>query len=179
MKQEMWKPVQGYGLLYEVSNIGNVKSLQRPVWNGHQLVIKPEIVLKPNTLKKGYFQVTLYNGRERKSFQVHRLVAQAFIQNPLGYGQVNHINGNKQDNRVENLEWCDNSMNQLHAYKMGLNKPHPSGKQMIPVVAIKGDERLKFKCIADCNRYLKTSWARDAMARGVLINGYKIIRQNG
>ena len=124
---EIWKDIAGYEGYYQVSNLGRVKSVSRKVSNGHGMVAKEERILQPNTLAKGYYQVTLYNGETRKCFQVHRLVASAFIPNVDGYPQVNHRNGDKQDNRADNLEWCDNSMNQLHAWKTGLQKPHFCG----------------------------------------------------
>lgn len=124
---EIWKDIPGYEGLYQVSDRGRVKSIARKISNGYAMVDRPERLLLPNTLAKGYFQVTLYNVISRKCFQVHRLVAMAFIPNPQGYPQINHINGNKQDNRKENLEWCDNRQNQLHAWKIGLQRPHFSG----------------------------------------------------
>jgi hypothetical protein len=72
--------------------------------------------LKTQIDKKGYERVKL----GRRSVKVHRVVAIAFIDNPHNYPQVNHINGIKSDNRVDNLEWCNNSQNQIHAYKTGL-----------------------------------------------------------
>lgn len=77
--------------------------------------------LKPIVEKKGYLHVNLYKNGIRKSIKVHRLVAIAYIDNSNSYPQVNHINGIKDDNRVENLEWCNNSQNQIHAYNNGLN----------------------------------------------------------
>lgn len=122
-----WKPITGYEGIYEISREGLVRSVKRKVWNGHAFVQTKERLLKPNIIQKGYLQVTLYSGKKRKCFQVHRLVASAFIENHDNLPQVNHINGNKQDNRAENLEWCDNSMNQLHAWESGLQVPHYCG----------------------------------------------------
>ena len=105
--EEIWKDIRDYEGVYQISNLGKVKSLARKVSNGHALIDLEERLLTPNTLAKGYFQVTLYKGKKRKCFQVHRLVAGAFIENPGNYPQVNHIDGNKQNNVVDNLEWCD------------------------------------------------------------------------
>lgn len=76
--------------------------------------------LKPRITKLGYARVALYNNNKPKDFSVHRLVAQAFIPNPENKPCINHINGIKTDNRVENLEWCTYSENTLHGYRTGL-----------------------------------------------------------
>lgn len=160
-KNEEWKDIEGYEGYYQVSNLGRVKSLERKVSNGHALIDKPETILLPNTLAKGYFQVTLYNGKTRKCFQVHRLVASAFIKNECNYPQVNHINGNKQDNMVENLEWCDNSMNQIHAWKTGLQKPHPCGggstKKKVALLYDNGEIERVFDSIREASVFMGCS----------------------
>lgn len=120
---EIWKSINGF-TGYSVSNKGRIRSEGRMVSNGTGYHKSKPIILKPNVLAKGYFQVTLNSEVDKKSFQVHRLVALAFIPNPKAYNQINHINGIKADNRIENLEWCNNSMNQIHAYRIGLQKPH-------------------------------------------------------
>ena len=115
-----WRELNNYPG-YSVSDTGLVRSNPRRIWNGHGWYMSKEKLLKPNTLAKGYLQVDLKIDGERHPRQVHRLVAEAFIPNPNNYPQINHKNGIKDDNNKDNLEWCDNSMNQLHAYKMGLN----------------------------------------------------------
>ena len=104
-----------------MSNLGRVKSLARNIYLQKWPMPLPEKILKPFYTKKGYLRIDLHNGtKSRKSVQVHRLVAQAFIDNPENKSQVNHINGIKDDNVVTNLEWCTNAENQIHAYKSGL-----------------------------------------------------------
>ena len=99
MEQEIWKPVKGFEN-YEVSNLGKVKSL-----NYHRTGV--EKVLKPSNDKDGYLQVVLFKNGKPKMFRVHRLVASAFIPNPEGFEQVNHRDEVKDNNCVENIEWCD------------------------------------------------------------------------
>lgn len=122
-EKEEWKTIKGYEEKYEVSNLGRIKSLPRYV-NNHtgQLLVKEKII-KQQINHKGYAVVTLGNRKSgnKKTMFVHRLVAKAFIPNPKNLPQINHIDGNKLNNRIENLEWCDNSYNQIHAYKTGLN----------------------------------------------------------
>ena len=98
---EQWRPIEGYEGLYEVSNLGRVKSLK----------CGRERILKPQMKKKGYLQVGLRKEGKYKMFKVHRLVAQAFIPNPEGLPQINHKDENPSNNRVENLEWCDSKYN--------------------------------------------------------------------
>lgn len=153
-KDEQWKDITGYEGIYQVSNTGLVKSLPRQVWNGWAMVSTEEKLLKPNTLAKGYYQVTLNKQHKRKCFQVHRLVAQAFIPNPEGYDQVNHINGVKDDNRVENIEWCNNSMNQIHAYRTKLRiHTGNEGRPKRPIVLKNKFRELHFDSLSSAWRY--------------------------
>lgn len=83
---------------------------------------KKEMVLKPLKLTKGYLGVRLYKNNEGKTIKIHRLVAEHFIPKEEGKEQVNHIDGNKENNKVENLEWCNQKENMQHSYKIGLRK---------------------------------------------------------
>lgn len=126
---EIWKPVIGYEGLYEVSNFGRVKSLDRvQVRSNGKVICEHHIkgqILKPamtGKLPRRYPTVCICG----KGHKVHRLVAEAFIPNPNNLPQVNHIDGNKENNRIDNLEWCDNRHNVLHAIETGL---FPCGEQ--------------------------------------------------
>lgn len=111
---EVWKDVVGYEGLYEVSNLGKVRSLNRQYIrsDGKRETVKGRI-LKPYTNKYGYAVVQLSDHGKATLFRIHRLVALAFIDNPYNKEQVNHINENKLDNRAENLEWvtCKENIN--------------------------------------------------------------------
>lgn len=102
LSQERWKPIFGYDGMYEVSDLGRVRSHNSGEWK----------VMRPGNNGKGYLRVVLYRYGKQKNVLVHRLVANAFIPNDNIFNdQVNHINEVKTDNRATNLEWCDRSYN--------------------------------------------------------------------
>jgi hypothetical protein len=121
MSNEIWKPIKGYESLYEISNRGTIRKI-----NNKKLKM-------PHKHRMGYLKVMLYSNGKEKSFYLHRLIAKAFIPNPKNYPCVNHINGTKNDNSINNLEWCTRSQNTQHAYNTGLIK---SGKNHVQSKAL-------------------------------------------
>lgn len=115
---EIWRPIKGYENRYEVSNLGNVRSLN---WRN-----KGEVKsVTPKQHNRGYLHVLLYRGKECKSYLVHRLVAEAFIPCSGSQMTVNHIDENPTNNRVDNLEWCSLDEN-IHLYQ--INHPEKVGR---------------------------------------------------
>lgn len=109
--KEVWVDIEGYEGLYQVSDLGRVKSLERlaKIWNGKRRA--PEHIIQQETINNGYKRVTLCRENNRKRFLVHRLVAFAFIENTDNKPCVDHINGHSDDNRAINLRWASHSEN--------------------------------------------------------------------
>lgn len=129
--KEVWKPIVGFEGLYEVSNTGKVKALQRTVTahNGwprtfHEKILTLHSSKLTERHPKPMYHVELWKDNKRTVKMIHRLVAEAFVPNPDGKPQVNHIDGNRMNNSIENLEWVTCSENSDHAYRTGLAKPH-------------------------------------------------------
>lgn len=131
---EQWKDVVGYEGYYQVSNIGRVRSVDRIVGSCHgSKANRKGVIKKLDITNRGYSIVVLFFGNVSKGYLCHRLVAEAFIQNPNKKPDVNHKNGIKTDNRVDNLEWVTRSENVIHAMETGLKKDY-KGKKVICVL---------------------------------------------
>lgn len=117
MEQEQWKPIQEFNGEYEVSNLGRVRSMKR--YYGMVGRIMPQTIQR-----KGYYAVTFHMNNKAYCRKVHRLVIEAFTPNPDNLPCINHIDGNKLNNHVSNLEWCTYQHNMQHAVSTGLTHPH-------------------------------------------------------
>lgn len=129
---EIWKDIQNYENIYQVSNLGRVRSLDRKVKTGikhNEYKIAKGKILKFNQKRNGYLTVDLSKNGKVKTISVHRLVALTFIPNNENKEEINHINSKKYDNRVQNLEWCTDRENKDHA-KLNKLYYNPNRKQV-------------------------------------------------
>jgi hypothetical protein len=143
MEQEIWKDVKGWEGFYQVSNLGRVKSVDRFVKRGKKKMHVRELLLKNTLDSKGYYMVALCD-KERgdiKKARVHRLVAEAFIQNPQNKPLIDHLDRNRQNNNINNLRWCTMSENMLNPLTRNFRRDMYIGIERPciykPVVAIK------------------------------------------
>lgn len=121
---EIWKDIKGYEGLYAISNMGKVKSFSNWVDIGlGRKQFKPERILKAGVASNGYYTVSLCKKSLQITRTIHSLIGEAFIPNPKGVRCVNHKDGNKLNNNVENLEWVTDSENHKHAYSVLGRKP--------------------------------------------------------
>lgn len=133
---EIWKDIEGHNGSYQVSNLGNVKSLERTVYrtNGRPIHVK-ERMLKQRDNGRGYKMVVI-GGLDA----VHRLVAKAFCENPYGYKEVDHIDGDKNNNNAENLEWVTRSENIKRSYQNNLRTCHDMNGNKNPMAKFSVEE---------------------------------------
>ncbi len=189
--RELWKPIDGYEGLYSISSMGRVKSHHS------------DRLLEPKKSKTGYLRVTLCKDNHPKTFSIHRLVAIAFIPNPNHKPTVNHLNEDKKDNRVENLEWATNAEQNTHgtriararantdyrargidyyavASKHDYSSGHMCGRKA--VLVYDGDHLVgRFSSMRDLARFLNCNYAHLTadIKVGKKIRGYTIVYETG
>ena len=154
--EEIWKDKKNYEGLYQVSNLGRAKSLDRYIkGKGHSLQLKKGRILKPMKDNNGYLKVRLCNGEKSKTFNLHRLVAEAFIDNPDNLPYVNHKDENKTNNVVTNLEWCDRSYNNNYGTRnKRISEKMTNGKLSKPVLQydLEGNLIREWASACECGR---------------------------
>lgn len=139
---EIWRDIKGYEGLYQISSKGRVKSFRKPKKFGEP----DEYILKNYLSNNGYLQVFLYGKNARKSFSVHRLVAEAFIPNPNNFPQVNHKDENPTNNSVDNLEWCTAIYN--NRYGTATIRAAITSGSMIEQYLPSGEFLAKYACVS-------------------------------
>lgn len=152
---EIWKDIEGFCGFYRVSNYGRVKSIGG--WCGNAK--RNEKIISISYTKDGYQKVRLIHGKSDKTCRVHRLVANAFLPNTNNKKTVNHIDGNKKNNNVENLEWADRSEQMYHAYKLGLKKP------------IIGCDNINSKLTPENIKYIRNNYVKRSRRFGTVALG--------
>lgn len=187
---EIWKDIVGYEDFYQISNKGRVKSKARDIYNkkGKFQRFKKENIKANKTSSDGYYKTTLSVNGKNKNISIHRLVGLHFIDNPHDYPEINHIDGNRKNNDVSNLEWCDRSYNIKHIYTLGnrsmkgsnnpnyggtklkqyyknnpekkvlLRRPGSQNGRSTPVVISKENEEIEFNYIGECAQWFKDSF---------------------
>lgn len=145
--KEIWKDIPDYEGLYQVSNLGRIKSLPR---NG---TIKKERILKQTLDTTGYLTIGLHKDNKVKKVNVHRLIAKTFIPNINNYNVINHIDGNKTNNKIENLEWCTQSHNAKESIRLGLQIPY--NKKIVLQYDKNGNFIKEYKSTCDAQRETK------------------------
>jgi len=152
--EEIWKKIKGYEEYYEVSNLGRIRSLDRLRWNGRGYQKQLGAIKRQTVNNMGYYVVGLSKDGKNTLFLVHRIIAEAFIPNPKNLPLVNHIDGNKLNITLENLEWSTHAKNNAHAIESGLNIV----KKKIKGIHTKTNEIVYFESAREADRVLKIGY---------------------
>lgn len=161
-EEEIWKDIDGYEQLYQVSNLGRVRSLERLVTtnkgNGGFKKIKSKIREPQN--RNGYKVVALFRDGKRTSFYIHRLVAESFILNHSNFPMVNHKDEKRENNTVENLEWCNHQYN--ITYGTTLQRKSEALARAVQGTHVKTDEKITFSSTMEAG---KNGFSQSAICR--------------
>lgn len=160
--EELFKDVANYEGIYQVSNFGNVKTLQRNIYNklGKLHYIQPEKLLKPSVFKNGYKYISMHKNKKIKVKTIHSLVAEAFIENTYNKRTVNHIDGNKLNNHFTNLEWATDKENLEHNFVIGISKRYS-------LIAYNNNTYLEFSKVSDA---CKLGFSQKSISNSVIKN---------
>lgn len=152
MDQEIWKAIKGFEKCYEVSNFGRIKSLEREIKtkDGRSYIRKEKILSSP-VANTGYARVALFNGGKVREADVHRLVAETFLDNPNGYKYVNHLDENKTNNNVSNLEWCTNRHNAIYSNGKKVKRINDKGEvKLYESISSTSDDGFNSSHVGEC-----------------------------
>lgn len=175
--QEVWKEVTGYEGYYEVSSLGNIRSVDRVNSIGRQYKGRN---IKSRVDKAGYKDVMLSKDGTQKRFKVHRLVALAFIENPFNLSQVNHIDEVKDNNNVDNLEWCSDRYNKNHG-TLPLKRKSNGIKQGTTIILTKSNNVKVYHSIKQAALCLNVprSLIYYCLKNNTLLKGYSVEKVGG
>ena len=152
MEKEIWKPVKGYEEYYEISSYGRLKRLAR-TWvsgiHGNAKNRRKETITQGNKNNYGYMSFDLCKDGKSKKTKIHRLVAQHHLPNPNNHKVVNHIDGDKSNNHVSNLEWCSHKTNNEHAYINKLRKPKLTNEEVIKIRRLYAEGKYSMRKLAE------------------------------
>lgn len=153
MAEEIWRDIPNFEGHYQVSNLGRIKSLY---FRNRMATIYKEKILKPLN-SKGYLRVRLHECKAKNLYSIHRLAAQAFIPNPENKPCVNHKDGNKTNNCVDNLEWCTYSENELHSHNV-LGK-EPINKKKVNQYDLKDNFIKQYESLAEAGKSINKKYS--------------------
>lgn len=175
LPNEEWRDIIGWEGLYQVSNLGRVKSLPRLHKYVHGEYLSKERILSPRVCgsQREYLSVALYRGKGAVQRKIHRLVAMAFVPNPKGYKEVNHIDENKRNNMASNLEWCSRSYNVNYGRRIEKQSAHL--QKAVLAFTRRGIFVARFKSIKDAAVWagVDGSNVSRAIKRDCVSGGYK------